>query len=179
MVATTVCCIPWTVFAISVQVFHTFVSSVFQVEGSCRCMCCGSTCPRGVGLRDEVHGLVVWRRGCFSICLPPRPFHVNMVDILRRFVSECVVSRLPKWSFIALVNIWFSWCCSPWWMSRLHRYVSYGQSFCAHVLRVLCKVSVTLLCKNAHGWIFLGIRANLEPKPPLLPNTDYCVSCPW
>ena len=89
------------------------------------------------------------------------------------------MSRLPKWSFIALVNMWLSWCCSPWWRSRLHRYVSYGQSFCAHVLRVLCKVSVTLLCKSAHGWIFLGIRANLQPKPPLLPNTDYCVSCPW
>ena len=27
---------------------------------------------------------------------------MNMVDILQRFVSECVVSRLPKWSFIAL-----------------------------------------------------------------------------
>ena len=142
-------------------------------------MCCGSTCPRGVRLRDEVHGLVVWRRGCFSICLPPRPFHVNMVDISQRFVSECVCVSLAQVVLHCVGEHLVKLVCSPWWRSRLHRYVSHGQSFCAHVLRVLCKVSVTSLCKNAHGWIFLCIRANLEPKPPLLPNTDYCVSCPW
>ena len=64
-------------------------------------------------------------------------------------------------------------------MSRLHRYVSHGQSCCAHVLGVLCKMSVASLCRNAHGWIFLGIRANFEPKPPRLASIDDCVSCPW
>ena len=155
-----------------------FVSSVSQVEGSCRCMCCGSTCPRDVGLRDETwFGCVAV--GLFFHLFATVTFSCEHGLPLQRFVSECVVFRLPKWSFIALGNIWFSWCRFPWWMSRLHRYVSHGQSCCAHVLGVLCKMSVASLCKNAHGWIFLGIRAKLEPKPPRLPSIDDCVSCPW
>ena len=73
------------------------------------------TCPSDVGLRDE-DGLVVWRRGCFSICLPPRPFHVNMVYHYKGLCQSVLCFACPsgpslRWGASGLVGVVFRGGC--------------------------------------------------------------------